>query len=107
MASTIPATLHLLGRRIDDQWVVACLDFDLAAQDSTFEAAQRRLLQQVNSYVQEALAIDGGAHAQQLLHRRAPLASWALFHVAKLLQGLHAATNELRSYQQPFQPQTA
>jgi hypothetical protein len=105
MPSVIPTTIHLLARRIEGQWVVACLDFDLAAQDCTFEAAQRRLLDQVESYVQEALSIDGGTHASELLSRRAPLVNWALFYVAMVLQGLHAAGGILRGYQQPFQPQ--
>ena len=107
MAYEIPPSIHLLARRVGSQWVVACLDFDLAAQDSSFEGAQRRLLAQVDSYVQEALAIDGGAHAQQLLSRRAPLSQWALFHLAMALQGLHAASGMLRGYEQPFQLQGA
>jgi hypothetical protein len=107
MLPAIPTTIHLLARRIEGQWVVACLDFDLAAQDCTFEAAQRRLLDQVESYVEEALAIDGGTHASELLSRRAPLSHWALFYVATVLQGLHAAGGILRGYQQPFQPQAA
>ncbi len=107
MANGIPTSIHLLARRVEGQWVVACLDFDLAAQDSTFEAAQRRLLDQVESYVQEALAIDGGAHSQQLLRRRAPMGHWALFYVAMLLQGLHAASGMLRGYERPLQLQGA
>lgn len=81
-----------MARRVEGQWVVACLDFDLAAQDSTFEAAQRRLLDQVESYVQEALAIDGGANAQQLLSRHAPMGHWLLFRLVRLLQRFNAAT---------------
>ena len=107
MTSDIPSTLHLLARRTEGQWVVACLDFDLAAQDCTFEAAQRRLLDQVESYVQEALTIDGGRHSSELLSRRAPIGNWALFYVAMVLQGLHAAGGILRGYQQPFQLQAA
>lgn len=107
MLPAIPTTIHLLARRSEGQWVVACLDFDLAAQDCTFEAAQQRLLDQVESYVQEALTLDAGSHASELLSRRAPLTNWALFYLAMVLQGLHAAGGMLRSYQQPFQPQTA
>jgi hypothetical protein len=81
MPPSIPTTIHLLARRSEGQWVVACLDFDLAAQDCSFEAAQRRLLDQVESYVQEALTIDCGSHASELLNRRAPLAHWALFYL--------------------------
>lgn len=107
MPPSIPTTIHLLARRSEGQWVVACLDFDLAAQDCSFEAAQRRLLDQVESYVQEALTIDCGSHASELLNRRAPLAHWALFYLAMVLQGLHAAGGLLRGYQQPFQLQAA
>ena len=107
MPAAIPTSIHLLARRSEGQWVVACLDFDLAAQDDTFEAAQRRLLDQVQSYVQEALTIDGGTHASELLGRRAPLANWALFYLAMVLQGLHAAGGIMRGYQRPFQPQAA
>ena len=107
MPITVPSTIHLLARRSEGQWVVACLDFDLAAQDGTFEAAQRRLMDQVESYVQEALSMDGGSHASELLTRRAPMAHWALFYLAMLLQGLHAAGGMLRGYRQPFQCQVA
>lgn len=107
MTAKLPESLHLVARHVDGQWVVACLEFDLAAQDDTFEAAQRRLIDQVHSYVQEALTMDGGAHADQLLSRRAPLGQWALFYLAMTLQCLHAARNVLRGYEQPFQPQAA
>jgi hypothetical protein len=107
MPPAIPSKIHLLARRIDDHWVVACLDFDLAAQDSSLEAAQRRLMDQVESYVHEALAMDGGTHASQLLSRRAPLALWALFQLALLLEALHAAGGMLRGFQQPFHLQAA
>jgi hypothetical protein len=107
MRQVIPSKINILARRIDDQWVVSCLDFDLAAQDTSLDAAQRRLIDQVESYVHEALVMDGGSHASRLLGRRAPLAHWALFQLAMLLQALHAAGGMLRGYQQPFQPQTA
>ncbi|MFN7899192.1 MAG: hypothetical protein ACK5N0_05925 [Synechococcaceae cyanobacterium] len=71
------------------------------------KAAQLRLLDQVESYVQEALTIDGGTLASEPLRRRAPLAIWALFYVAMVLQGLPAAGGMLTGNQQPFQPQGA
>lgn len=40
------------------------LDFSLGAQDTTLEAAHERLQAKVSSYVEEALALDGGAHCQ-------------------------------------------
>jgi hypothetical protein len=84
MAIKLPDYLHLIARLTDGQWVVECLDFDLAAQDDTLEAAQRRVLDQASSYVEEALAMDGGAHAEQLLSRRAPLWDWMVFYFMQL-----------------------
>jgi hypothetical protein len=107
MKAKLPTCLHLVARHVDGQWVVACLDFDLAAQDDTIEDAQRRLIDQVNSYVSEALTMDGGAHAEQLLNRRAPLGDWVLFRVGMVLQTIHAAGGLLKGYQRPFQFQAA
>jgi hypothetical protein len=107
MKPKLPQYLHLVARHLDGQWVVTCLDFDLAAQDDTLEAAQQRLIEQVYSYVQEALTMDGGAHAEQLLSRRAPLHSWILFRLGMILRGLHAARGFLQGYERPFQLQTA
>lgn len=107
MATNLPKYLHFVARHVDGQWVVACLDFDLAAQDETFEAAERRLFDQVASYVEEAITLDGGVHAEQLLSRRAPLGDWMLFHLGMLLQNLHAAGGLLRGYQGPSPYQTA
>jgi hypothetical protein len=107
MKPKLPHYLHLVARHIDGQWVVTCLDFDLAAQDDSLEAAQQRLIEQVHSYVQEALTMDGGAHAKQLLSRRAPLHNWVLFRVGMILRVLHAAGGLLQGYERPFKPQAA
>jgi hypothetical protein len=104
MPTNSPKVLHLVARNVEGQWVVACLDFDLAAQDDTFEAAQRRLIDQVHSYVQDALTIDDGKHSEQLLSRKAPAWEWALFYAVLALQVLHAAGVGLglRGYRWPF-----
>jgi hypothetical protein len=102
----LPKELHFVARHVDEQWVVACLDFDLAAQDDTFEAAQQRLVDQVNSYVEEAFTMDGGAYAEQLLNRRAPIGEWVLFHLGRFLHALHAAGGVLKGYLHPLQLQS-
>jgi hypothetical protein len=84
MAYQLPKRLHFLARHVQGQWVVECLDFSLGAQDDTMEGAHRRVLAQVVTYVEEALAMDDGAHAEQLLNRRAPWGDWLLFLVAQL-----------------------
>lgn len=102
MERKLPDRLHVLARRTSDQWVLACLDFTLAAQDDTFQGARQRLLDQIESYVEEALTWDEGAHADELLSRKAPLSEWMLFYAASLLSRFHAASNLLRGFQQPF-----
>lgn len=107
MAHHLPKRLHFLARYVDGQWMVECLDFSLGAQDATMEGAHRRVLAQVSTYVHEALTMDGGAHAEQLLNRRAPWGDWLLFRVGMLLRVLHAASSGLSGYQRPFQLQSA
>lgn len=105
--SLLPRRLHFLARHVQGQWVVECLDFSLGAQDDTIEGAHRRVLAQISTYVEEALTMDGGAHAEQLLNRRAPMRDWLLFRLGLVLRVLHAARAGLSGYQQPFQPQAA
>lgn len=81
-----------------------CLDFSLGAQHTTFEAAHERLQAQVSSYVEEALRLDGGVHAEQLLSRRAPWPDWLLFRLGMVLHPLHAARGQLNAYQLSFEP---
>lgn len=104
MAYQLPERLHFLARHIEGQWFVKCLDFSLGAQDTTFEAAHERLQAQVSSYVEEALSLDGGVHAEQLLSRRAPWRDWLLFRLGMVLHALHAARGQLNAYQLSFEP---
>lgn len=76
MAEKLPDRLHLLARHIEAQWFVECLDFSIGARDTTFEAAHDRLQAQVSSYVEEALSLESGVYAEQLLSRGAPWRDW-------------------------------
>lgn len=107
MAHQLPERLHFLARHVEGQWFVECLDFSLGAQDTTLEAAHERLQAQVSSYVEEALTLDGGAHAEQLLSRRAPWRDWLLFRLGMVLHALHAARGQLNAYQASFEPSLA
>lgn len=107
MVPQLPSRLHILARHIDGQWVVECLDFCLAAQDDTLEAAETRLQDQIHSFVEAAFEIDGGAHASQLLRRKAPWSDWVLFQFAIALKALKAARGMLSAYEMPYLPQPA
>ncbi|CAM5793065.1 hypothetical protein [Rhizobacter fulvus] len=64
--------VRCMARREGDVYVAVCIDFTLAAQGDSFEDATQRLHGQINSYVQEAFAVDL-PHAAELLTRKAPL----------------------------------
>lgn len=98
-----PKILHFVGRHAHGQWIVACLDFDLAAQDDTFEGAKRRIADQIQTYIETALTLDCGIHAEQLLNRKAPLGDWLLFYVGSFLQFFHGNfLDVLRGYKESF-----
>ncbi len=100
MSPKLPKILHFVGRQVRGQWIVACLDFNLAAQDDTFEGAKSRILDQVNTYVETALSLDQGIHAEQLLNRKAPLSDWLWFYLVSTLLFFHSNLN-LKQYQLP------
>ena len=62
------------------QWQAFCLDFDLAAQADTFEAARVKLDSMMSEYVYDALAGEDREHAHDLLRRRAPWWMWARYY---------------------------
>jgi hypothetical protein len=107
MAPEFPRILHFLGRQANGQWIVSCLDFDLSAQDDTFEGAKHRIEDQIETYVETAMTLDGGVHAEQLLSRKAPFNAWLLFYLGSTLQFFHGSFLNIRGYQESFQYQCA
>lgn len=81
----IPQKLHFLARYTDNQWVVACLDFNLAAQDDTFLGAKARIENQIESYITMATEDPG---LEFLLSRKAPLMDWVVFWFVFYLIGI-------------------
>jgi hypothetical protein len=61
-------------------WVAVCLDFNLAAQAESSDAARRKLEAMILSYVREALTVDR-EYADQLLTRKAPWPAWVRYYL--------------------------
>ena len=80
------------------QWVAVCLDFNLAAQDDSFEEVKARLNQQIRSYLIDALAGDDKPHAPYLLRRRAPLRYWLAYGLIVLQHKLRLHVTGAREY---------
>ena len=77
---------------------MSCLDFDLAAQDDTFDGAKRRIADQIKTYIETATTLDDGIHAEQFLNRKAPLNEWLLFYAGLSLQFFHTSFLNVKGY---------
>jgi len=76
---------HFTTTFSDNQWVVTCLDFNLAVQDNTLEGAWRRIGEQIELYFETISSLDNDKDKNQLLKRRAPIADWISYYLTKLL----------------------
>jgi predicted RNase H-like HicB family nuclease len=65
-------------------WVAVCVDLNLAAQGETYREVRRKLNEQIDSYVFDALAGDDRPYAEQLLSRRAPLKFFLKYYLSHL-----------------------
>ena len=100
--------LRCLADRNEFGWQAFCLDFDLAAQGPTFEAARDRLNAMIVEYVHDALVGEDREHADLLLRRRAPFSLWARYYWYRLLLVVHHTANGLRrSFVEPIPMQPA
>ena len=90
--------IRCLAMREGGQWVAICLPFDLAAQAESLPEVKQKLEAQIREYLYDALMGEDREHADQLLHRRAPLKYWALYHVAGIAKRLRTFGDSLRQY---------
>ena len=81
----IDLILRCYGERKGDVWQAFCIDLNLAAQGKTAEEVKRKLEQQIQSYLYDALAGADKEYALQLLSRKAPLSFRVKYHYYKLL----------------------
>ena len=89
--------VRCLALKRNGYWVAMCIDLDLVAQADTAAQARKLLQGQIASYVADAVGVDG-AHAAELLHRRAPLRYLALYHFIKLVNAARP-TRRRQSYE--------
>lgn len=95
--NTRELVLRCYGKKQSGQFVVVCLDFNLAAQGDTFDEAWQKLQQQIHEHLDDALAGEDKAHVEQMLNRRAPLSLHLDYYSVcvkiKLATMLNAALN--------------
>ncbi len=76
--------LRVYGEYRDGQWSIICLDFNLAAQADTLDAADSLLKDQIVSYLDDALVGADAKHAGYFLTRRAPFKYFVKYYLHRL-----------------------
>jgi predicted RNase H-like HicB family nuclease len=95
--------LSCYARCTEGQWVAFCLDFDLAAQASTFEEAKTKLENMIKQYVFDALVGEDRAYAEQLLSRKAPPLEWIKYYFFVFIHRfIHAKAELYRLFKEPL-----
>jgi hypothetical protein len=97
MQKSLPEILHFLAKEVDGEWLVSCLDFDLAAQYPTLDEAQKALLHQIEDYILDVHELADIEQVNALLSRKSPPRLWAIFYGVWLRQGIY---NFLASHSQ-------
>ncbi|MDQ2139898.1 hypothetical protein RBI14_17190 [Alcaligenaceae bacterium B3P038] len=69
-------------------WSAVCIDLSLVARGATYEEVQRKMDEQIDEYVTEALTVDRD-HAAYLLNRTAPFSQHLVWYWLGLLRRLH------------------
>jgi hypothetical protein len=80
----LPEYFHFICHHVNGQWFIKNLNFNLAAQDDTFEGVILRILDQVKSYIETAQSLEQGIHAEYFFNRRAPLIDWLKFYFSSI-----------------------
>lgn len=80
--------LRCYAEKLDGQWQAFCLDLCLAAQGDSLAEVRQKLEAMICHYVDDALAGEDRAYADQLFSRRAPLKYWAKYYFFRLLIAL-------------------
>lgn len=87
--------LRCYAHKCNNHWETFCIDLCLAAQGETFAIAKRKLEEQMDAYVTEALTIDR-EYAAQLLSRKAPLKQILTFHLYSVMRRSGLARDGIR-----------
>ena len=87
--------LHFYGELRNDQWTVMCLNFPLAVQADTLSEAKKKIEEQVDLYLKEALDGQDREHVHELLNRSAPFKYWAKYYWHRALSAVFKANKHI------------
>ena len=89
--------LKCYAERKGDQWVAACLDFDLAVQGDSVEEVRGKMHEMIGEYVGDALVGEDRDYADQLLSRRAPFHVYLKWYAMMFVSRLHHTAGSIRN----------
>lgn len=95
--SNFPLLVRCVVERKDDFWQAFSLEFGLAAQAESKEAAKRKLEMMLRSYLVDVLVGPDKEHAEELLERRAAPAVYAKYYFGKALAQLRRDSKKVGS----------
>jgi hypothetical protein len=105
---TFPLVINCVAYERDGQWQAFSLQFGLAAQEDSFDAAKRKLDRMISAYVYDALVGEDREHAEELLSRRATSSVYVCYYLAKVMHVLRRSFSA-KTFAEPVRlaPQTA
>lgn len=87
--------LHCYAKKEDDYWIGLCLDFDLAVQAESCEEVHQKLIEQIHSYLEDALSGEDRPQANVLLQRKAPMIEWLKYYLWRVMASLNQAQEKM------------
>lgn len=94
--------LRCYGEQKGKYWQAFCLDLNLAVQAGSFEEVQKKMNEQISSYLYDALEGEDCEYADQLLNRKAPFYFWIKYYTYMALCKFHAAKDGICSIHRLF-----
>jgi hypothetical protein len=89
--------LRCYCERSGDIWQAFCIDLNLATQGDSPEEVKRKLHEQINSFVYDALVGEDKEYAEQLLKRKAPLEFRLKYHCYKASDSINNTKDKICS----------
>jgi len=103
----INLVLRCYGEQKAGGWQAFCIDLNLAVQGKSAEEVKRKLIEQIESYLYDALVGEDREYASQLLSRKAPLHFRVKYHFYKLLCKIDGAKEnicQILDFPMPLKP---
>lgn len=90
--------LRCYAEKKDGVWQAFCLDLNLAVQGQSSQEVKRKMHEQIEMFLYDALEGEDRQYADQLLARKAPIGFWLKYYLYKTLNNATYAHNGIREF---------